>query len=445
MNKKKLVILISIILTLAIVACVGIFALSQSRASKIADQLDIGEKYLEELKYEKALAAYNEVLKIDPKNEKAYLGMAEVYFAMGDYQKALEILEEGYDVTGSKKIKKRIREIEVISEELYPDFSRFISEYIHHYPGIYYSRDEVDFEQLLGFAYSYFHYNDPGRIYGAADFEGECIAAADVNACVQEYFGVEVPLKDHGDIEYRDDSFFFPKEYFTNGGNYLAVIKEVVLLEEKYYITFHDVYVRWDGNPYSSLEDYYPLDYKAVKDDGCCDINNEGTCVLEEADGEWVLDKLILDRDEKAIAESRAGILEWNGHYYGVYDNVDSWSEAVAFCESQGGHMATISSQEENDAIFEFITGLGYESAYFAYCDDIEEGNWYWIGEEENTYSNWHLPGEPNNEGGREDYGMFYYKYPDGTWNDGDFGGTTVRGGTVYICEWESKKAMKAE
>ncbi|WRK53233.1 hypothetical protein SD457_24625 [Coprobacillaceae bacterium CR2/5/TPMF4] len=31
---------------------------------------------------------------------------------------------------------------------------------------------------------------------------------------------------------------------------------------------------------------------------------------------------------------------------------------------------------------------------------------------------------------------MFYYKYSDGTWNDGDFGHQTVNSNAAFICEW---------
>ena len=116
MNKKKLIILISIILCFATLVGAGIFALSESRASKIEDKLDLGEEYLEDLKYEKAIAAYKEVLKIDPKNVDAYLGMAEVYIAMGEYKDALEILKEGYEETESRKLEKKIEEVEALME-----------------------------------------------------------------------------------------------------------------------------------------------------------------------------------------------------------------------------------------------------------------------------------------------------------------------------------------
>ena len=38
---------------------------------------------------------------------------------------------------------------------------------------------------------------------------------------------------------------------------------------------------------------------------------------------------------------------------------------------------------------------------------------------------------------------MFYYKYSDGTWNDGDFGNNTVNSGTVFICEWGEYQAYE--
>lgn len=472
------VVIVSVIVGLllimgAIFAVAGISDYNQGR--KLQEQLDLGERYLGELDYEAAIAAYEMAIEIDPKSVEAYLGLADVYVAIEEYEKAIEVLEDGLEETDSEEIIDRIEEIEELIEELenseeevdvvpeetlpetgeteapedeavkelYPDFSKYISEYIHHYPGIHYTKDDVDYEELLGFAYSYIHYNHSSKIYREEGFDGECIAATDVNDCVNEFFGVEIPLQTHGAVEYKEDAFYFTKEYFTNGGDYLAVIKEAIHLEDKYYIKFQDVYVRWDGNSYSDLDSYYSMDYDTVKDDSNCDVYNEGTCILQEIDGEWAIVEFTLDRDEKAVAESRADIFEWNGHYYAIYDNAPSWSEAVAFCESQRGHMATISSQEENDALFEFINGMGYRSAYFGYCDDVEEGNFYWIGEEENTYSNWHLPNEPNAENSREDYGMFYYKYPDGTWNDGDFGGNTVNGGTVYICEWDSKEAYE--
>lgn len=126
-------------------------------------------------------------------------------------------------------------------------------------------------------------------------------------------------------------------------------------------------------------------------------------------------------------------------HSYVVIDYPGTWEEAVEYCASQGGHLAVITSQEENDALYAYMQELGYDSAYIGLTDSAEEGTWVWVTGEESGYRNWHA-GEPNGENSNEDYAMFYYKYSDGTWNDGDFGGSTVNSGTRVLCEWDGAR-----
>ncbi len=131
-------------------------------------------------------------------------------------------------------------------------------------------------------------------------------------------------------------------------------------------------------------------------------------------------------------------------HIYEIIEsaNITSFDEAEKYCETLGGHLATISSKEENDKIFKLMQSKGYQSAYFGFTDRDEEGNWKWINGETSSYTNWHS-GEPNNENGDEDYAMFYYKFSDGTWNDGDFGKQTDNGGMAFICEWDDDSGIK--
>lgn len=131
------------------------------------------------------------------------------------------------------------------------------------------------------------------------------------------------------------------------------------------------------------------------------------------------------------------GAVEFNGHYYYVFckDDITNWNDAKAFCKSQSGYLATITSQEENDFLYSYITQEGYSSAYFGLSDEEAEGIWLWDNGEEASYTNWHY-NEPNGETSSEDYALFYYKYSDGTWNDGDFENRTVNSGTAFICEW---------
>lgn len=132
--------------------------------------------------------------------------------------------------------------------------------------------------------------------------------------------------------------------------------------------------------------------------------------------------------------------VELNGHYYYLLKSeevgISSWDEAEEYCEDEGGHLATITSEEENQFLYKYLTNSGYDNAYFGYTDSKDEGSWQWVNGEESVYKNW-KSGEPNDESPGEDYAMFYYKFSDGTWNDGDFGGYTLYGETNFICEWD--------
>ncbi|MGN0680957.1 MAG: S8 family serine peptidase [Candidatus Fimisoma sp.] len=129
--------------------------------------------------------------------------------------------------------------------------------------------------------------------------------------------------------------------------------------------------------------------------------------------------------------------VEFNGHWYKVIqdNSISDWNAASQYCNAQNGYLATITSAEENDFLYSYITQEGYSSAYFGLSDAASEGNWTWNNGEKVSYTNWHR-NEPNSENSNEDYALFYYKYSDGTWNDGDFGNRTVSGGTAFICEW---------
>lgn len=131
-----------------------------------------------------------------------------------------------------------------------------------------------------------------------------------------------------------------------------------------------------------------------------------------------------------------ANALSWNGHTYAVFSNTSSWEEAAEYCESIGGYLAVIESADENITLFNYVCNVADGNAYFGFSDSDEEDEWKWVRNSSSGYTNWHS-GEPNGESSNEDYAMFYYMFDDGTWNDGDFGGSTVNGGTAYICEWD--------
>ena len=142
----------------------------------------------------------------------------------------------------------------------------------------------------------------------------------------------------------------------------------------------------------------------------------------------------------------------YNGHSYAIFDNVvDTWGEAKFFCQNLGGYLAVINDAEENTAVYRMMRSLGYKNAYFGYASISyvygvsSDTNWfYWQsrkntseGVNESEYENW-APGEPSDKD--EWYAMFYEDYPNGEWNDGDFGekGITINSGKTFICEWDT-------
>ena len=60
-----------------------------SKAATAADKIELGQKYLTELNYTEAVASFTEAIKLDPNNIQAYMGRAEAYLALGEYDKAL--------------------------------------------------------------------------------------------------------------------------------------------------------------------------------------------------------------------------------------------------------------------------------------------------------------------------------------------------------------------
>lgn len=120
----KVFLAILVVLLLVGVGVVSFMFISKaSHDRKVKDQLALAEQYLDELQYEEAIAAYMAVLDLEPASEDAADGLTDTYIkwaescaADGDYDKALEILQNADDRASSKKIKKQVSEIEAQQE-----------------------------------------------------------------------------------------------------------------------------------------------------------------------------------------------------------------------------------------------------------------------------------------------------------------------------------------
>ena len=137
-------------------------------------------------------------------------------------------------------------------------------------------------------------------------------------------------------------------------------------------------------------------------------------------------------QNDESVETHPYRIYRWNSHYYAFFSEASFWNIAVEKCKEQGGYMASITSAEEDAAIYQFLIDAGYRDAFFGLNDKTDEGNWTWVNGETVAYTNWH-PGEPNSQLMEEDYAHYYKAFGDGTWNDSSYGGW----GSVYICEWD--------
>lgn len=111
--KRVIGIVLSVVLLLTLAGC-GKKQESQIELSK----LDLGVRYLSDGNYEEAIVAFQAAIQIDPKQKDAYLGLADVYVAMNDTEKAIESLLQALDELGDDpEIIAQLEALGVVFEE----------------------------------------------------------------------------------------------------------------------------------------------------------------------------------------------------------------------------------------------------------------------------------------------------------------------------------------
>lgn len=124
------------------------------------------------------------------------------------------------------------------------------------------------------------------------------------------------------------------------------------------------------------------------------------------------------------------------GHIYELYDKPTSWETAKLVCENKGGHLATITSSEEQKVI-ESLIRYGKRTFYNVGATNLENINeWKWVTGESMSYTNWAI-GEPNNVANIERYlSVFNNENYLAQWNDTTNASTSgVSNG--FICEYD--------
>jgi len=122
--------------------------------------------------------------------------------------------------------------------------------------------------------------------------------------------------------------------------------------------------------------------------------------------------------------------------YLGIFFKAN-WYKSAQYCRYHGMHLASISSQEENDKLEKYIKdfGLGHEHFWTSGTDQAEEGAFFWLANGRPIgFTNWNA-GEPNNfkyENGEEEHCLELWNR-DGKglkWND-----SPCSFETFFVCE----------
>lgn len=162
------------------------------------------------------------------------------------------------------------------------------------------------------------------------------------------------------------------------------------------------------------------------------------------------------------VPDSAAASTEWNGHAYALFDINADWNVARDMCESFGGHLASISSSDEQRMLEQLLVE-GMRNSYWLGGVLDEQGDWIWVDGEPFSYDNW-AEKQPDNfvpedgEGGeRVDDGVIHesclmiYRNENpnnedtfGTWNDLAVDGTCYGeeffglDNIGFVCEWDA-------
>lgn len=140
-----------------------------------------------------------------------------------------------------------------------------------------------------------------------------------------------------------------------------------------------------------------------------------------------------------------------NGHYYEYTDvgGVLFWDDAKVFAEAKGGYLATVTSVEEDDWIWDNIAHGQFLHAWlggFQPAGSVEpDGGWSWVTGEAWDYTRWFLlNNEPNNFLGNDPNGesaleLGRFKDHPRDWNDMDPHTINYTNDFIpgYITEWD--------
>ena len=103
-QKTRVIIYVAVIIAIIAFGAMAVLSQKSGGESLLDEKLELGQQYLLELSYDKAVLEFTDAINIEPKNADAYIGLAEAYRGMGDHEKADEVLRLGFEKTGDARL-----------------------------------------------------------------------------------------------------------------------------------------------------------------------------------------------------------------------------------------------------------------------------------------------------------------------------------------------------
>lgn len=143
----------------------------------------------------------------------------------------------------------------------------------------------------------------------------------------------------------------------------------------------------------------------------------------------------VVKSEEADTKEEKSTSVE--SHRYEVINKRMTWAEAKAYCENVGGYLATVESQEEYNKIVELATASGRKVLWLGAQKNTNQ-IFEWITGETFDYSYW-LSGEPNNDGGNENFLVMFLVNGQWVWADvpNDLSSYYGEDSVGFICEYD--------
>lgn len=205
--------------------------------------------------------------------------------------------------------------------------------------------------------------------------------------------------------------------------------------EDLYHMYDTGYICEWE-NEITETEHYF-TEWETITEVSCFNDGEEYRfcthCGLEETKTVTQLQHNFIFNEATGVnACEHCGAAMYDGKIYKIFEIKMSWYDAYEYCQNLGGHLATITSENEQTFINTYMNSVNYNSR--TWLGGYNDGKAFqWITDETFDFTNWY-PGQPDADSSTGYFvAMNYDSSYNGRWHDHSPLDTKY-----FICEWES-------